>query len=214
MARPSDLRVFLKEARSHWHHTGALAPSSKSLARAITGPLARRDRSVPARICEVGPGTGSFTREIVSLMGAQDILDVYDLNQTFLGHTRELLEADATLAAKLSQVSFHELDARRLDVNAFYDVLISGLPFNNFSPEIVDEILAAYVRATRPDGTISFFEYAGARTAKKMISRKEGRTALDGIDAILKRYIKSLQDSETLVLANFPPAVVHHFRRR
>src|SRR3712207_2100544 len=58
-----DHLEFLRQFRRQFETTGAVAPSSRFLAAAMTGPLSRRTK--PARILEVGPGTGAVTRKIV-----------------------------------------------------------------------------------------------------------------------------------------------------
>ena len=45
---------FLKQFRERFHTTGAVLPSSRFLARAMTQSL--RDRGSPKRVLEVGPG--------------------------------------------------------------------------------------------------------------------------------------------------------------
>ena len=53
---------FFREFRRHVRNTGALVPSSRFLARALVSEL-HQPRG-PGRILEVGPGTGSVTREM------------------------------------------------------------------------------------------------------------------------------------------------------
>src|SRR5580704_18583363 len=78
-----DHREFLRQFRTQFQTTGAIAPSSRRLARAMTRHIAS-DRG-PARILEVGPGTGAVTRRIVTLLKADDCLDMVELNQAFAG---------------------------------------------------------------------------------------------------------------------------------
>ena len=55
-AEPSGTRVFLKGARRDFRHTGAIAPSSRFLARAITSAI--DPAAAPLRVMEAGAGTG------------------------------------------------------------------------------------------------------------------------------------------------------------
>src|SRR5215471_18367200 len=64
---------FFRECRQHFHTTGAILPSSRFLARALVRPLFGPRPTW--RILEVGPGTGSVTREIAKRMTMADRLD-------------------------------------------------------------------------------------------------------------------------------------------
>src|SRR5215210_7643620 len=72
---------FFREYRRHVRNTGALLPSSRFLARALVSEL-RRPRG-PSRILEVGPGTGSVTREILRYFRSGDRLDAVEVNGRF-----------------------------------------------------------------------------------------------------------------------------------
>src|SRR5205807_4789590 len=77
---------FFRECRRHFRTTGAVLPSSRFLARALVKQL--RGPRGPARILEVGPGTGSVTVEIARRMLSGDRLDAVEIN----GHFARLLE--------------------------------------------------------------------------------------------------------------------------
>ncbi len=66
-----DHLTFFREFRQRFKTTGAIAPSSRFLASAMTGPMKkvlRRADAPPQRILEIGPGTGAVTRSIVKLL--------------------------------------------------------------------------------------------------------------------------------------------------
>src|SRR5581483_5471549 len=73
---------FFREFRRHFPATGAILPSSRFLARALVRPL--RSPRPACRILEVGPGTGSVTREIVWRMQSGDRLDAVEINGRFV----------------------------------------------------------------------------------------------------------------------------------
>ena len=54
--------TFLSEFIKHPKNTGAIAPSSNILAKAMVDAI---DFDVAKCIVELGPGTGSFTKEIM-----------------------------------------------------------------------------------------------------------------------------------------------------
>ena len=160
----------------------------------------------------MGPGTGVFTRQIVSLMGPDDRLDIYEINERFLDHVGELRDSDPHFAEARERIQLHHLDARFIETDESYDFLVSGLPFNNFDPELVGSILEAYFRVVREGGWISFFEYVAARVAKRLVSSTRARSDIDGISSILKEYFKKYRQGHEVILPNIPPAYVHHLQ--
>src|SRR5262245_38950161 len=78
----AECGTFFRECRRHFRDTGSLLPSSKYLARALTTEL--RVPRLPARILEVGPGTGSVTAQILRHMQPGDHLDAVELNGHFV----------------------------------------------------------------------------------------------------------------------------------
>jgi phospholipid N-methyltransferase len=213
----SEYRVFWGEFRRNFHTTGALAPSSRYLARALArfvraDPQASgRAPDAARRILEVGPGTGAVTREIVRRLGPEDTLDLVELNDTFVRLLRRRLEQDRSLAAAAPRVRIIHDRVENLPLAPTYDAIISGLPLNNFSPESVERILGALQALVKPGGTVSFFEYVGVRPMRRMVSRREERDRLRGVGEALRESLKH-EVRRQCVLANLPPAWVHHLR--
>lgn len=207
---PGDFSVFLGEARRKRQTTGSVAPSSPWLARTMTRALGLRSASSPLRVAEVGPGTGAITREIASWMRNDDSLDVFDVNERLLSHLERVARTDLILQTR--KISFHLLDARFVETRGPFDVLLSGLPFAHFHPDLVKAILDGYLRAVVPGGTISYFGYAGALGARKLISSRARRREITELASLLRTYLAAHQVREDLVLLNIPPAVVHHLR--
>ena len=83
---------FFRQFRTQFHTTGAIAPSSRRLARAMTRHIA--GPRGPARILEVGPGTGAVTRRILRLLRTEDRLDLVELNESFADLLRQRFQSD------------------------------------------------------------------------------------------------------------------------
>src|SRR6266851_5643758 len=81
---------FIRQCRRQFRSTGAILPSSRFLARALVSEIAKPRG--PARILEVGPGTGSVTRQILRRMLTSDQLDAVEINANFI--TRLLARLD------------------------------------------------------------------------------------------------------------------------
>ena len=93
-----------------------------------------------------------------------------------------------------------------------YDLIISGLPLNNFEVDEVEEILDVVRRLLAPRGTLSFFEYIAIRKAKAAISGSAQRRRLRGVARAVGRLLAEGQFKRDCVLTNVPPAWVHHVR--
>jgi len=77
----SDHLLFLGRFLRHPRTVGAVAPSSRRLARALVAPM----RQVPGtRIAELGPGTGIVTREIAASLSPVARALAIDLDPVFV----------------------------------------------------------------------------------------------------------------------------------
>jgi phospholipid N-methyltransferase len=94
-----------------------------------------------------------------------------------------------------------------------YHLIVSGLPLNNFSAETVQRILTALLGLLEPGGTLSFFEYIAVRRARAVVSGRSERARLRGIGQALDAVFAQGEIRRDWVLANVPPAWVHHVRR-
>jgi phospholipid N-methyltransferase len=230
----ADYRVFWREFRQAYHTTGAVLPSGRALSRALArfvrdgeGHVAEslRDSELAVseklpyvagrRILEVGPGTGAVTDEIVRVMRAGDHLDLVERNEQFVAHLRARLEDSPILARANAddQISLIHASVEDLAEDRPYDLIISGLPLNNFSVELVEQILKKLQRLLAPGGTLSFFEYVAVRRAKSLVSSAAERERLRGISRLFGELFQSQEVARDLVLGNVPPAWVHHVRR-
>ena len=95
-----------------------------------------------------------------------------------------------------------------------YDVIVSGLPLNNFSAGVVEQILAALVSLLAPGGTLSFFEYIAVRRARALVSGRAERERLRGVGRAMRAVLDPYEIRRDAVWLNVPPAWVHHVRRQ
>lgn len=211
LQRISEYRLFVREFRASFHTTGAILPSgrqlSRALARWLSGPETGR------RILEVGPGTGAVTSEIVKWLRPDDRLDLVELNESFVRCLERRFANDSRFHRVSAQARIIHGDIKCLaDSGHSYDHIISGLPLNNFSVEQVAEIIAVLREILRPNGTLSFFEYAGIRGLKGWLSPMPERQRLQGIGTLLQEILRLHEFQRETILANVPPAYVHHLR--
>jgi phospholipid N-methyltransferase len=145
-------------------------------------------------------------------MRAGDRLDLVERNDDFVVRLRERLENDAALRPCAGRIMLHHAGVEELPEDRPYDVIVSGLPLNNFSVALVEEILAKLGRLLATGGTLSFFEYIAVRRAKAALSRRAERERLRGIGRVLGELLAAHEIRRDRVLANVPPAWVHHVR--
>jgi phospholipid N-methyltransferase len=93
-----------------------------------------------------------------------------------------------------------------------YDLIVSGLPLNNFSAELVESILGKLTQLLKSGGTLSFFEYIAIRRARSLISGKSERLRLRGIGRAMDAVLSKHEIRRDAILLNVPPAWVHHVR--
>jgi phosphatidylethanolamine/phosphatidyl-N-methylethanolamine N-methyltransferase len=205
-----DHRVFWRQFRQHFHTTGAVLPSGRFLGRA----LARYVGQQPAgqRILEVGPGTGAVTSHIVRRLTAGDRFDLVELNAEFVGRLNERFATEQAFQRVASQSRVLHQPVEALSCETPYDLIVSGLPLNNFAVADVQQILAVFARLLRPGGTLSFFEYIAIRPARALVSGPAERARLRGIGQALSRILGPYEIRRDWIWPNIPPAWVHHVR--
>ena len=209
----SATRLFWREFRREFETTGAIAPSGRALSQALARFV--RDDSLqvaPRRLLEVGPGTGSVTRYIVGQMQATDTLCLVETNANFVAHLRKRFAAERAFEHVHPRTEIVESRVEEMPGSAPFDVIISGLPLNNFTPQDVTQILRILWERLAPGGHLSFFQYIAIRRVKRIVSRRGERQRLAAVDSILSDFLRDETRREA-VLANLPPAWVHHLQK-
>lgn len=207
----SDHWEFLRQFRERFETTGAVAPSSRFLARAMTGPMLRRDR--PGRILEVGPGTGAVTKRIVRLLKPEDRFDLVELNDSFANLLRQRFEQDSHYRAVADRSAVHVCPIQEFVESAPYDIIISGLPLNNFPADLVRSVFETYFRLLAPGGTLSYFEYMYVRPMRKLVANPAEKARLNELDRIAGEYLSKYRVHRSWVFVNVPPAWVQHLQK-
>ncbi len=202
-----DLRAFLREFRENYHTTGAVVPSSRYLANEITSRLAERP-STPVRVLEIGPATGAFTRKILTHLGPEDTLDLCEINPKFVAHLERWLGS----LSGTPQVRIFAKSILDVEPEEPYDYIISGLPLNNFEPDLVGAILEHIVSLSRPGTEFSDFEYWSIRRLKAGISSRRERERLRAIEQLVTDFTRRHGNQRSVIWRNFPPASALHFR--
>jgi phospholipid N-methyltransferase len=206
----ANYRLFWQELRRTFHSTGAVMPSGPKLSRALARYVAGSGE--PRRVLEVGPGTGVVTNEIIAQLGPRDTLDLVELNDRFVEALRERLAHDDSWKNVANRVRIHHAAVEQHASKQPYDAVISCLPLNNFPVDVVRSIFAHLESLAANGATLSFFEYIGVRKAKALVCSREERQRLTGIGLALHDAFEAWRFRRECVLANVPPAWVHHLR--
>ena len=184
-------RRFLRSPRT----VGAIAPSSRFLARAMAATVELRGEG---RVVEFGPGTGAFTGHLSARLPH---------GGRYLGIERDPAFVSA-LEARFPALSFSCASVEELlDLAGSrgllpIDAIVSGLPFASLPEKTTLPILEAAHSALRPEGTFATFQYVhayplpAARAFRREMRRLFGEPA-----------------GRRLVLPNIPPAFVLVWRK-
>jgi phospholipid N-methyltransferase len=220
----ADYRVFWREFRRAYQTTGAILPSGRALAAALCRYVRQPGEAASAagngapvpnqerRILEVGPGTGAVTGRIISDLRPGDRLVLVERNEQFVGRLRERLATEPAFRAAADRITLLHASVEDVAEDRPFDLIISGLPLNNFSSAAVEQILAKLRRLLAPGGTLSFFEYVAVRSAKSLVSRRAERQRLREVGRVMGALLGSHEIGRDLVWTNVPPAWVHHVR--
>jgi phospholipid N-methyltransferase len=207
----NGMLAFIGQAIKRNQHTGAVLPSSKALARTLTGTV--RAATMPKRILEVGPGTGPFTKEILKTLHTGDELHIVEINPVFAARLEKLMLEPFREQNPGVTVVMHCHPIESAPVQGTFDFIICGLPFNNFPPKIVRSIFRRLMDLLNPGGELSYFEYAGVRAMKGPLVGNKGRKNLKSIGMMGKVLRRKHAGRRKLVLGNVPPAVAVWLKR-
>jgi phospholipid N-methyltransferase len=203
--------AFFRQTLKDFRNTGALAPSGLFLARAIAKTLPEQLEN-DFRVMEVGPGTGPVTSEICRRMNGRGQLDLFEISPDFCALLRRRISEEKVFEPMRSRVRIHEGDVRKIHTEKNYDVVISGLPFNNFSPSEVESFLEHFREILKPGGMLVWFEYVAIRELQSPFVSKRRREQLRGIHDITSRFVRAHQVRQQIIPINLPPARVRQLK--
>jgi phosphatidylethanolamine/phosphatidyl-N-methylethanolamine N-methyltransferase len=182
--------AFFRGFASRPRATGAIAPSSRELARMMVRPFDLRSAGL---VVEIGPGTGALTGTVLEGLADPARYLGLELNPDFVQKLRE----------KFPQASFHNDSAEHIARYAAErgrqaDLVVCGLPWAIFPDDLQERILGSIVEALRPGGGFTTFAYVHAlRLGPARRFRRK-----------LEERFERLEVSP-IVWKNIPPAVAY-----
>jgi phospholipid N-methyltransferase len=162
------------------------------------------------RVLEVGPGTGPFTERLLRNLRDGDHFDIVEMNPAFCRELERRLLAPHRRRRPGITVALHAAAIEQAELQGPYDLIVCGLPFNNFPPALVRSIFRRMMGLLREGGELAYFEYAGVRTMKAPLVGPRGRKQLKGIAKVGESLRRKHKGKRELVLGNLPPAVATH----
>jgi len=168
---------------------GAIAPSSRRLARLITSEI----RPASAPVLELGPGTGIFTRALLARGLREDQLILVECDRRFA----HLLQRDYP-GARVLQIDAAKLRRHDLMSDEGVGAVVSGLPLLSMSMRSRIAILQFAFRQLRPSASFYQFTYGLQCPVPRAVLERLG--------------LKAVRMGVTLM--NAPPARVYRIRAR
>jgi len=154
--RPADRRGdkarFSKAAAKDPKIVGAVAPSGRALGRMMAAQV---DSSVPGKIVELGPGTGSITEALLEAGIPENRLVLVEYGQDFY----DLLRTRYPRAQVIRGDAFALSDLIHTHLDAPPACIVSGLPLFNFPMGQRIDLVNAAMTELAPGGSLIQFSY-------------------------------------------------------
>ena len=108
--------IFIRTYQNNPTAVGALLPSGRILARALTGPL-NRCTSPTRNVLEVGPGTGIVTQTILPLLTQTDHMDIVELRECYIDLLNNRYHYVSLFQNTRNQVAIHQMSLKDFSDN-------------------------------------------------------------------------------------------------
>jgi phosphatidylethanolamine/phosphatidyl-N-methylethanolamine N-methyltransferase len=182
---------------------GEVAPCSARVAKKITEPIVKNHS--PKRIIEVGAGSGALTNKILEKMTDLDHLDLIEIEPLLCDVLREKFGA-------LKNVSIQCMDFLEWKPSAQYDYVVSTLPFNSFSPDLVQRLVDHLIEISKDGAYLGFVEYKWLSSFKLIGLPKKEKATFQKTREIIKNFRNKYGYYATDVYINFPPLIIYHLK--
>jgi len=196
-----SFRTFAAEALADYKTTGAVAPSSRFLARAMLEPLKLRPRCV---IVELGPGTGVMTRALLNILPPDGNILAFEISDRFYSYLNEKIPDKRLVVLNTGAEHLKaELHKRGYD---HVDGFVSSLALGFFSDAQRRALLESFSPFMGENSVYTQYQYVQG------MELSHGRFRRFSIQPLLRQYFHSVQCRT--VWRNIPPAFVFACRKK
>ncbi len=151
-----EMITFFNEFAKHPRNTGAIAPSTKGLARKMMDTI---NFNKAKTIVELGPGTGVFTRELLKQKKKDTLLILIEINETFSKKLQQ--EYANNPSVRVIQGSAENIKKYIEGLKtAEIDYVLSGLPFTSLPGDVSKRILQNVRDSLTREGKFITFQYS------------------------------------------------------
>lgn len=165
------------------------------------------------RVLEVGSGTGVVTKHILAKLLNGNEFHIVELNSEFSQYVEEKIIKPFQKEASGVKVVLHSASIDEAKLEGKFDVIICGLPFNNFPIDIVEHFFEVMFSHLAHDGELIYFEYLGVRWLKRIFGfpsiREETKLRTTNIQTRFKKH----QGGQSIIWRNIPSCRVVRLKR-
>ena len=150
---------FFKQYILHPRSVGAIAPSSRNLAVHMMDPI---DFNRAECIVEYGPGTGSFTEEIIRRKKPDTLFLMIEKNREFARELKARYQGDSFAAQNIHVIYGGAENASRYLAGLgrkHADYVISGLPFTSLPKDLSTQVFLETQKILGDRGAFITFQY-------------------------------------------------------
>jgi len=192
-------RAFLRNPAK----VGAIAPSSRSLARAM---FDRLNLEPDDAVIEFGPGTGSFTRQIRANIANPACYLGIELDRFFVRVLRRDFPDFNFVKGSAEQATEHYERAGLGRVGA----IISGLPFASLPGSVQDGIIGSVDQLMKPGCVFRTFQYVHSFTLPSAIRFRKRMNRTFGPHHRSRVIVRNLPPAFILTWERQPSLVPEH----
>lgn len=184
--------IFFRECLLHPIHTSSFFPSSQRIAQMMSHAGSPESAKVTV---EIGPGTGSLTREILKEVPEDSTFFTIEINPQFAKQMQKSFPEVETICADAAELP-KILKKKKLEK---CDRIVSGIPWASFEDKTQDALLNSVINSLQEDGEFITITFVSGKNLP------QGR-----------RFQKKLKHrfntviTTPIVWSNIPPAIAYY----
>jgi len=190
-----DLTTFALEALTDFRTVGAVAPSSRYLAKAMLRPLPLENARV---VVELGAGTGVMTHALLNVIPLDATLLAFEINPRFSRHLESNVSDPRLKLINASAENVKREVYRR--GHRHVDAVVSSLALAFMSDTQRHAFLSDLGSVLDDSGVFTQFHYVHG------LQMKNGQVKRFKLEELLHRHFESVQ--REIIWRNMPPAYV------